>query len=114
MEYEEAEIANFSEETVVDLTEDLLPILDVGTRWSSTFFFLKRAIRLRRPIDEMAANVDLRANELNDHDWSVLNDICHILKEFADITTIVEGSLYPTLSLVIPMYNRLMTSLEDR
>jgi len=82
-----------------------------GTR---RFHFLKRAIRLSQSIDEKAANVELRANELNGHDWSVLNDIYHILKEFADITTVFEGSLYPTLSLVIPMYNRVMTSLEDR
>ncbi|KAK4006654.1 hypothetical protein OUZ56_011812 [Daphnia magna] len=43
---------------------DPLPILDCKTRWSSAFYFVKRAVKLRRAIDEIAKDTDLRRNEM--------------------------------------------------
>ncbi len=42
-----------------------------------------------------------------------LRDLVTFLEEFAQVTTYIEGSEYPTLSLVVPMYNQLLDLLED-
>jgi len=50
---------------------------------------------------------------LNTEDWRTLRQILTLLEEFAIITKYVEGSKYPTLSLVVPLYNRVLVILED-
>ena len=75
----------------IDFSSDLVQIMDVTARWSSTYYFLRRAIKLRRPIDEIAAGQELRVNELCWHDWGILQDICGILEEFAEITSYIEA-----------------------
>ncbi|KZS01068.1 Zinc finger protein [Daphnia magna] len=109
-EYEEEEIV-FAEGSVI--SNDLLPILDCKTRWSSAFYFVKRAVKLRRAIDEIAKDADLRRNEMENEEWYILSEVLEFLEEFATIPKYIEGSGYPTLSLVVPMYNRLLTILED-
>ncbi|KAI9557257.1 hypothetical protein GHT06_017080 [Daphnia sinensis] len=109
-EYDEEEIV-FAEGSII--TNDLLPILDYKMRWSSAFYFVKRAVKLRRTIDEIAKDADLRRNETENEDWDILSEVLEFLEEFATITKYIEGSGYPTLSLVVPMYNRLLTILED-
>lgn len=100
-----------TEETVI--TQYLLPILDGETRWSSGYFFDKRGLKLRVAIDEIAKNKDLRKYELSKEDWRILHQVLEFLEEFAIITKYIEGSGYPTLSLVVPMYHRLLVILED-
>lgn len=112
LEYEEEELLVLEKGTIIS-SSDLLPIMDCPARWSSTYFFLKRAIKLRPALDEMAKDDDLGKKELDDEDWLVLKEVYYFLEEFALITTYVEGSAYPTLSLVVPMYNQLLTHLED-
>ena len=98
-DYEEEELLA-NEGTVI--STDLLPILDCKTRWSAGHFFVKRAVKLRKAIDEIAQDKDLRKNELSVEDWRTLRQILELLEEFAIITKYVEGSKYPTLSLVVP------------
>ena len=113
LEYEEEELTVLEKGSII-ARSDLLPIMDDGSKqWSSTYFFLKRAIRLQNAIDETAKDDDLRKHQLHDEDWLVLKQVFSFLEEFALITTYVEGSPYPTLSLVLPMYNQLLTHLED-
>ena len=109
LQYEGEELIAAQEET----QPDLLPIMDCPTRWISTYTLLKRAIKLRRAIDDIATDSGLRKHELHDGDWLVLNDVFSFLEEFAQITTYVETSQYPMLSLIVPMYNKLLTFLED-
>ncbi|KAK4005814.1 hypothetical protein OUZ56_010938 [Daphnia magna] len=94
-------------------TNDLLPILDCKTRWSSAFYFVKRAVKLRRAINEIAKDADLRRNEIENEDWYILSEVLEFLEGFATITKYIKGSGFPILSLVVPMYNRLLMILED-
>jgi hypothetical protein len=51
---------------------------------------------LRRPIDEIPKDVDLRKSELNREERSVLEHVLEFFEEFATITKYIEGSGYPT------------------
>lgn len=64
-------------------------------------------------IDEIAKDKDLRKSKLNKEDWRILHQVLDLLEEFAVITRYIEGSGYPTLFLVVSMYNRLLVILED-
>lgn len=75
-----------SQDGVAIDTNDLLPILDCPTHWSSTYFFLKRALKLRYPIDEIAKDQDLRKNELKRDEWAILDNVFQFLQNFAIIT----------------------------
>ena len=76
-------------------------------------FFLKRALKLRTSIDEIAKEQDLRKYEIHNSEWDILKEIFSFLEEFALITTYIEGCDYPTLSLVVPMFNQLLDILRD-
>ncbi|KZS03598.1 Uncharacterized protein APZ42_033644 [Daphnia magna] len=92
---------------------DLLPILDCPTRWSSTYFFLKRALKIKNALNEIAKEQELRMYELQEDVWIILSQVFAFLEDFAVVTTYVEASQYPTLSLVVPMYTRLLDQLEE-
>jgi hypothetical protein len=68
-------------------------VTPVITRWSSA---LKLSVKLRRPIDEIPKDVDLRKNELNREERSVLDQVLEFFEEFATITKYIKGSGYPT------------------
>ncbi|XP_057373479.1 uncharacterized protein LOC130694417 [Daphnia carinata] len=110
LDYEEDELFSFDGAVI---TDDLLPFLDCREQWSSTYFFLKRGLKLRRAIDEIAKDQELCQNELKEEDWLILEQVFSFLEKFALVTTYVETSHFPTLSLVIPMYNRLLNLLEE-
>ena len=84
LDYEEEKL--ISQDGVAIETNDLLPILDCPTHWSFTFFFLKRALKLRYPIDEIAKDQDLRKNELQRDEWAILDNVFQFLQNFAIIT----------------------------
>ena len=89
-------------------------LLDVRTRWNSTYKMLDRANQLRVPLTTMAASsTDLRAFVLADEEWDILAKICKLLKVFDDATKAICASEYPTLANTIPLYNALIDTLED-
>ena len=75
---------------------------------------IERALRIRIGLDNITAlERDLRDFELTEDEWNVLTEIKRFLEPFADVTKSIEGSLYPTLSVVIPLYNVLIDHIED-
>jgi len=92
----------------------LAPVLDVPTRWSSTFYLLERALKIRAGLDQMTAlHRDFRTFELSDQDWKEVKEILEYLRPFAVVTRHVEGFKYPTLSCTIPLYNSLLDLIDD-
>lgn len=73
-----------------------------------------RALKIRPGLDAVAAlDRDMRKNELCDEDWKVVAEVHDFLEPFAEVTKIIEGSNYPTLALVLPLFNTLIDFAED-
>ncbi|CAB4401720.1 unnamed protein product [Rhizophagus irregularis] len=88
-------------------------ILDVRTRWNSTFFMLDRALNLRDPIDD----ISLLESELNkflisNEEWNIVKELHRVLEKFYKATEYMSTSKYVTLSSSVPIYNKLLDHIE--
>jgi len=88
--------------------EKLALILDVKTRWSSTYQMLKRALVLIRVLQYLLVQKPaLSKLSFSSSDWELLALVRDFLRKFSQTTKMIEGSKYPTLSLVVPFFNNL-------
>lgn len=89
-------------------------VLDVRTRWNSTFHMIQRGLEMSRAYNMTCMGIpELNGHTLTDDDWSTLQQIATLLQPFADLTAVLGGSHYPSLSSTIIGYNVLMDHLED-
>ena len=100
-------------------------IVDCETRWNSTFYMFERLVRLERAIVQLELTLSYsdRADEkkdgeklknfLLDHEeWSDLKNVVKVLKPLELATSLVSGSSYATLSLIIPMTTTAIQKLQ--
>jgi len=91
----------------------LAPILDVATRWNSTHSMLKRSLRIRPGLDKLGESERaLWACSLEQPEWNNIEEVVRFLEPFAVVTKHIEGYKYPTLSVVVPLYNQLLETLK--
>jgi hAT family C-terminal dimerisation region len=89
-------------------------LVDVRTRWNSTFMMIERALVLRQPLDDIATLIpELTIYRLNDEEWRLLGILCTLLERFFKASNYFSGEEYPTLTASIPGYNYLIDRLED-
>lgn len=93
----------------------LVLILDVRTRWNSTYAMIKRAIQLRNAYVSICnVDDDLAEYSLQESDWQYLQKLASLLELFNTLTNNVSASLsYPTVPLTIAVYNKLLDNIED-
>ena len=91
--------------------------LDVKTRWRSNFEMGDQLVYNRSAIQEMDKNPAYKdpgevwgKNKLSFTDWDHLEETSACLLEAADGSQLLEGDLYPTSSLVVPVMYRLMST----
>ncbi|TEB10196.1 hypothetical protein FA13DRAFT_1653250, partial [Coprinellus micaceus] len=90
---------------------------DVDTRWSSTFFMVDRVIELRLAINaffdlDKYKDFDFSYN-MSEEQYAVLHDIRQFLHVFHVVQELVSAEKTPTLSIILPMYETLVTMLKD-
>lgn len=91
------------------------PILDVKTRWNSTFDMLERTIRLKSPLIRIFNEIAMEPRKSGEDpfpifthsDWETYRLISDLLRPFKEVTVEISGDSYPTFSTSLPLYNYL-------
>jgi len=73
------------------------PIVDVCTRWNSTYNMLKAGLGMKRSINAICAETDFAQWQFTEDEWEVMQRFASFLKNFALISTLIGGDKYATL-----------------
>ncbi|CAN1780715.1 Zinc finger BED domain-containing protein DAYSLEEPER [Linum perenne] len=88
-------------------------ILDCSTRWNSTHHMLSVALELKAVFPRYAERESGYKWLPSDEDWSKVGKVCKFLGLFSYITTIISGSSYPTINLLLPELWNIKTLLSE-
>jgi hypothetical protein len=77
-------------------------ILNVPTRWNSTYMMLSTALEFREVFPRYEDRDQSFRWVLSVDDWVKVENVCHVLEVFNEVTKIVSGSNYPTSNLFLP------------
>jgi hypothetical protein len=87
---------------------------EVQTRWSSTYFMLRRLLRLRSQLDEVITSLEKKDSlKLLDSDPKHIDQMSRSLAPFANLVNILEGEHYATLSLAAPLMFELWNVISE-
>ncbi|GMI66348.1 DAYSLEEPER [Hibiscus trionum] len=75
-------------------------VLDVPTRWNSTYLMLRRALEAKHAIN-LFVNRENGLDIISEVEWETAQLICDFLEPFFEISTLFSGSKYPTTNLYL-------------
>jgi hypothetical protein len=84
------------------------PVLDVVTRWNSTYDMLVFAYKYRRILDIMAHRIhtekDGKHLSMSSSEWEYISKVCSLLAPFKEVTEFTSADGYSTAGAIIPLY----------
>ena len=92
-------------------------IMDVVTRWNSSYEMLERYLEQQAPVLAVLSQSEIRRNmkdinTLSDDDIHNMEELIIVLKPISVITKMLCDAGYPTISLVLPLKDRIISSLN--
>lgn len=84
----------------------LVPIIDVKTRWDSSFEMIERAAYLKTPLRALCSNEKMS-------EWSVLGSLQVLLQKFHQSTKRMSMERHPTICSYLPTLDWLLESLKS-
>lgn len=95
-------------------TKYLTPVIDVSTRWDSTFEMIERAIYLKAAMNVLCSKEkSLKKLQLSDEEWSKLNAIGTLLKKFRRSTKYMSMERHPTICAYLPTFDWIVQAVES-
>lgn len=92
----------------------LIPIIDVATRWNSTYAMIQRADFLKVPLRALCTNEKkLKKYLTTEAEWTDLNSLKDLLQKFDRATKLMSMERHPTICSYLPTLNWLLESLES-
>ncbi|KAF5319548.1 hypothetical protein D9619_008318 [Psilocybe cf. subviscida] len=96
------------------IIRDIGPLNEVETRWSSSFFMVDRFIEIYPVIEKLIAeNDDLADYAFSPAELRVASDIRSFLLIFHRVQQCVSAEKTPTLSIVLPLYEKVIIMLKN-
>jgi hypothetical protein len=89
-------------------------ILDVPTRWNSTYMMLSAALNFRKVFPMYEERDQSFRWVPTVEDWVKVENVYHVLEVFNEVTKIILGSNYPTANLFLPEVWRIRDALGKK
>lgn len=75
---------------------------------------LKMSLKIRSALNALClSNPKLNEFVINDDEWYLIKKMCHFLKDFKTVSTLLGGDKYITLPFVIVAFNLLLNKVEN-
>lgn len=87
---------------------------DVRTRWNSIFYMLERLLEVKIPLSATLPQLDTSRQNLDFNKWIIIEDMVTLLRPFENVTVILSGEKYPSLSSIIPLVLGLQNAIENK
>ena len=105
-----------SKQAILEIPQHKL-IMDVSTRWNSTYDMLERFLEQQPAIIATLMMKDLKKNikdvyTLSEMDISSAERVMSVLKPIKTVTTILCGESFPTVSMIHPLKEMLLQQLR--
>ncbi|KAG4074092.1 hypothetical protein HA402_014297 [Bradysia odoriphaga] len=96
-----------------DITH-LVPIIDVKTRWNSTFEMIERAANLKTPLRALCSNEKtLKSLLMTESEFAELEVLQTLLQKFHRSTKLMSMERHPTICAYLPTLDWLLESLKS-
>jgi hypothetical protein len=105
------------EETSIALRQKYYKLKrDNNVRWNSTYVMIERALKLKRVLKSLSCEEKsvFTQNKISDTEWDDLNSILELLKPFYEATFMVSQQSYPSLCVVVPLFDNLLQHLQKQ
>ncbi len=88
-----------------------VPIIDVKTRWNSSYRMIERAIEQREPLDDICSRI-MPSFSITSKNWCDLDIIKDLLAKFDRATKFISMDRHSTISAYLPTLYWLIDSLQ--
>ena len=93
--------------------------MDVATRWNSAYDMIERYLEQQAAVMAVLTQSDIRRNArdictLSDDDITNLEELVTVLKPLSTVTALLCDACRPTISLVLPLRDRLLATLPPQ
>ncbi|XP_055550267.1 zinc finger BED domain-containing protein 4-like [Wyeomyia smithii] len=88
-------------------------ILDVKTRWNSTYYMIERFLEMRKVLIELLIDDTASPSMPSSAEVEILRQLVTLLRPFEFLTKELSGDKYVTLSKIIPMINCLFLQISS-
>jgi hypothetical protein len=89
---------------------------DTNVRWNSTYVMIERALKLKRVLKSLSCEEEnnvFTKYKISENEWENLSAIYEFLKPFFEATLMVSQQSYPSLCVVIPLFDTLLKHLQS-
>ena len=91
--------------------------LDMPVRWSSTYNMLETTLILKSAITALCASqvldLSMKNIQLTPEDWNIPGKLRRLFAVFTKPSAKLQGKTYPTLSMAVLLYLRMMNKLRN-
>lgn len=88
-------------------------ILEVETRWNSTYYMLQKFVDLKELITATLIASESNLDFINDNEFQIIEDVVKILKPFEEITVEMSTEEYVNISKILVIRNNLLVYLDE-
>ena len=88
-------------------------VLDVPTRWNSTYYMCDMAVKEKAHIEAALDLVQDAVSTLTRADWTLITDLADVLVIFEHSTKLVSSASYATITKVIPCIKLIDSKLRE-